>query len=103
MVNDMSLQNFANLYANQFIFFVNSYNIQISVEEAYYLLDYTLCNSYGLECMYYTEGIRMYGNLSMNVLNSLVAFDGSLSYDERVSLVALSKNYFVALTGCRLH
>lgn len=97
---DVSIQQFAKMYANQFITFINSYNIQITIEEAYYLLDYTLCMIYSIECSWYTEGIRMYGALSTSVLNSMVAFDGSLTYEERVSLIALSKNYFVAYTGC---
>lgn len=102
MQYNILLQNLANQYVNQFLIFIRNYNLSITVEEAHYLLDYTISTLYGVECQWYTDSIRMYGSVSVGVMRSCIGVDESLYYEDRVSLVQLCCSYFTQVVGVAL-
>lgn len=91
------IQELAKAYADNFFTFVKGHNIAITVEECYYLIDYAICSIYEIPCSWYTDGIRMYGQMVINHLNLNVKACPMLNYEDRVSLVSLSNTYLVAI------
>jgi len=91
------LQDLAKSYADTFFTFVKGYNIAITIEESYYLIDFAICTIYGIPCQWYTDGIRMYGQIAINHLNKCIVPNQMLSYEDRISLVGLSNSYLVAI------
>ena len=91
------LQDLAKDYASAFFDFIKGYNIAITIEESYYLIDYAICSIYGVPCQWYTDGIRMYGQIAINHLNNSIVPNNMLSYEDRISLVSLSNSYLVAI------
>lgn len=94
-----TLQQLARNYAESFYNYIVGYNIEITVEDSYYLLEYAICCIYQIPCNWYTEGIRLYSESVIQYLNSAIIPNAYLTYEERIGLVSLSNSYLVAIVG----
>ena len=96
MVSEISLENLARQYVDSYLRWISGNGIMLPREDFYYLLDYCLQTIYEIPCPWYTEGIAMYGTVCINWLLNSVPTVCQLTYEGRVSLVAVAHSYFIA-------